>query len=158
MASRGRLGAFVGRQKVTHSTGPYEAGYVKSISRQLDKVIANYTSLISELRINSEDVIYDALEPTFQLSQKYCPKDTRRLVNSGFIEKAKDKARVVLGYAKQGNPPYAAMVHELTHLNHKSPTRSKFLLAALENDEPRIRDRLVKGYAKLLESGKIKKR
>jgi len=114
----------------------------------MTNITDNYQMIIDELGLQSVDVLYDALLPTFKLSQKYCPVDTQDLKDSGFLEKAASRSnpRVVIGYAKGGKPAYAAFVHELTHLYHKSPTRSKFLLAALEEDAGAIQQRIIKGY------------
>ena len=145
MAQRIRLNASVGRQRVTKLTPGNEALYVSSVRSAMQGIIRNYEKLINGLEGASADILYDALLPTFKLSQKYCPKDTGALVDSGFLEKV-GKSKVVIGYAKGGYPHYGVFVHELTHLNHKSPTRSKFLLAALEQDAKAIQRRIIRGY------------
>jgi len=40
------------------------------------------------------------------------------------------------------------LVHEMVNIPHKAPTRSKFLLAALEEDQKNIQKRLTDGYLK----------
>lgn len=152
MTRKINLGASVGRQRITKLTPGNEAHYVAGIREAMRAVISGYERLISELNDVSADVVYDALLPTFKLSQNYCPKDTHRLVNSGFLEiVTRGKTpRVAIGYAKRGDPHYAVFVHELTHLNHKAPTRAKFLLAALEHDQHNIQQRLVRGYKKTI--------
>lgn len=152
MVKRVRVNASVGRQRITSLTPENSAAYVNSIRTAMNNIVANYQMIIDELGLQSVDVLYDALEPTFQLSQKYCPVDTGELKESGFLEKqpSRTSPRVVIGYAKGGKPGYAAFVHELTHLNHKAPTRSKFLLAALEEDAGAIQQRIIKGYKDLM--------
>ena len=146
--ARIRLSASVGRQRVTKLTPGNEANYVASVRSAMQGIVSNFEKLIAGLEGASADILLDALRPTFQLSQKYCPKDTYALVNSGFLEKAgtKKNPRVIMGYAKGGFPNYAVFVHELTHVHHEAPTRSKFLLAAIEQDAANIQKRIVRGY------------
>lgn len=152
MAQRIRLTASVGRQRLTKATPANQAGYVSSIRSAFKRITDNYEKVIGELQGASIDILYDALQPTFELSQKYCPKDTGKLVESGFLEKAgtKNQPRVVMGYAKGGDPFYAVFVHELSHLHHAAPTRSKFLLTALEQDAKNIQRRIVQSYKTML--------
>lgn len=152
MARTVRFNASVGRQRITDLTPGSEAAYVQSIRSQMRDIIKNYEHLIAELGGQSADILYDALEPTFELSQRYVPVDTGELKASGFLEidKASKFPRVVIGYAKNGNPNYAAYVHEMLNLAHKAPTRAKFLLTALEEDAPGIQRRIVKGYKTVL--------
>lgn len=148
MAQKINLTASVGRQRVTALTPGNESNYAGSIRDAMKAITGKYEKLINGLEGASAGILLDALKPTFALSQKYCPKDTRALVNSGFLETTGQGkgSRVVIGYAKGGKPHYAAFVHELTHLRHASPTRSKFLLTALEQDARGIQQRIVRGY------------
>ena len=152
MVKRIKLRASVGRQNLTRSTSMYEANYLGDIRKQLKGITDNYEQLIEEIGNYSADVLLEALEPTFALSQKYVPVDTQKLKDSGFLEidKSSKVPRVVLGYAKAGNPHYAILVHEMVNIQHASPTRSKYLLAALEEDADNIQKRIVVGYKKML--------
>ena len=116
------------------------------------QIIENYTKLLNSLEGDSSEVLYKALEPTFKLSQKYCPKDTGALVESGFLEQVgRGKvAKIAMGYAKGGDPEYAVFVHEFTHVRHEAPTRAKFLLTALEQDAQAIQQRIVRGYRDIM--------
>lgn len=93
------------------------------------------------------DVMYDALEPTFELSQKYVPVDTGELKDSGYLDITKrGKNPVVeIGYGRDG-APYAVYVHEMPHY-HKPPTRFKYLQGALDEDYNQILNRIVRGAA-----------
>lgn len=148
MARKINISASVGRQRITKSVSATEASYVVGIRQAFARITANYGKLIDGLVNITPDIIMEALEPTFELSQKYCPKDTGKLVESGFLETVGvgKNTRVAIGYAKGGNPHYAVYVHELTHLKHASPTRAKFLLTALEQDAPNIQKRIIVGY------------
>jgi hypothetical protein len=147
-----KLNFSVGRQRVTNNTNAYEASYIGGIKNQMSGIINNFQQLCTELSLSTPDVLLEALEPTFELSQKYVPVDTGELKASGYLEidERSRFPRVVMGYGKNGDPSYAALVHEKVELNHKSPTRSKYLLTALEEDEQGIRDRVVKGFKTLL--------
>lgn len=88
----------------------------------------------------SEGAIRYALEAPFELSQKYCPKDTGRLVESGYLTVSASAwgPRGEVGYAPHNDPPYGIWVHERTDLHHKAPTRAKFLQAALEETQGQL--------------------
>lgn len=149
---RVKLNASVGRQRITKNTPGNQVAYIKSIRDQLNTITKGYETLIAELGGQSAEVLYESLVPTFALSQKYVPVDTGKLKASGFLDVDKNATnpRVVIGYGKEGNPEYAVFVHELMEVNHKAPTRAKFLLAALEEDENNIQTRIVQGFKKIL--------
>lgn len=153
MVTKIRIAASVGRQRSSKAMLPYEAGYIKQIRDQFNEILSNYTKIVTELQGQpSVEILYDALEPTFQLSQEYVPVDTGELKNSGFLEKDKGTKtpRVVIGYARAGAPHYAALVHERVDIPHKSPTKAKFLSSALLEDEANIEARIIRGYKHLL--------
>ena len=152
MVNRVKIKATVGRQNLGKGVSPYEAGYVTSIRNQFKAITKNMEALIAGMEEQATDVIYEALEPTFQLSQKYVPVDTQTLKDSGFLEKDESGKypRVQIGYSKAGKVPYAALVHEKVELRHAAPTRAKFLLTALEEQEGEIQDRIVKGFKQVL--------
>jgi len=91
-------------------------------------------------------IVVDALKPTFEKSQKYCPKDTGDLVSSGYLESRKFRGNVVaeIGYARGNKPSYAIYVHEMLEYRHKAPTRAKFLEAAIDEDLSDIQGRILK--------------
>lgn len=66
--------------------------------------------------------------------------DTGALRNSGFTktEQNGDTITTVIGFAKDGDPPYAVFIHERHDLNHAAPTCSGFLLEAAKRFENRI--------------------
>lgn len=122
--------------------------YVPSMQAQMKAIIKSYAAIIANIENVVPDIMAEALEPTLDLAKKYCPKDTHRLVNSGYIEKrpaAKGSLNVVIGFAKGGDPDYAVLVHERVDIYHKPPTRSKFLEAALLEDMANVYVRIVKG-------------
>lgn len=144
------LNISVGRQRVTSATSPYEANYVASIRQQFKIIMDNYVRVIEGLQKVTPEILYDALTPTFKLSQKYVPVDTGVLKDSGFleIERRGKNPRVVIGYGKGGKPDYAGIVHERVDIPHKSPTKAQYLLDALVEDESGIQRRIITGYKK----------
>lgn len=115
---------------------------------KMTDVIMNYTKLVRHLEVVSPDILLDAMQPTFALSQQYCPTDTGRLKDSGYLEITERRGRptVEIGYGFGGEPPYATAVHENLEWQHKAPTRAKWLQVALEEDAQNIQDRIVADY------------
>lgn len=125
------------------------SGSRTSASRGMANVLKNYERLIGNIEEATPEILYEALEPTFKKSQDYCPKDTGELVESGYLEIVtfRKQPRVEIGYGKGGEPEYAVRVHENTEWRHKSPTRAKWLQAALEEDAQAIRGRVIRAYS-----------
>lgn len=114
-------------------------------------ILADFNEFVNELEDKvTPEVMVEALKPTYELSQVYVPYDSGELHNSGYLEIVRRGGRKVaeMGYGKGGSAPYAAYVHERTDLAHKSPTRSKFLQAALDEDYFNIIGRIAAGMRK----------
>lgn len=90
-----------------------------------------------------------AMEPTFEKSKVYCPKDTMDLVKSGYmaVEKFRNGSRLEIGYGKDGTPDYAIFVHEMTYYTHEAPTQAKFLEQAINEDYHLILQRVTDAVA-----------
>lgn len=114
----------------------------------MNQVVKRYKKLIDQLEIATPNILYAALEPTFEKSQDYCPQDTGRLVASGYLEivEFRGKPTVQIGYGKGGDPEYAVTVHENLEWRHKAPTRAKWLQVALAEDANDIERRIVSAY------------
>jgi len=93
-------------------------------------------------------VLYNALEPAFELSKEYCPVDTGAMVDSGYLEISTFRGvpTVEIGYGRAGNPPYTVEVHENLEWRHKDPTRAKWLQVALAESAGQIQDDIRRGY------------
>jgi len=119
------------------------------LRRQLDNLTKNFKSFQNHMEEQAIDVLYDALKPTFDLSQKYVPVDTGRLKDSGYlvVEKTSRGVEAAMGYSYRGNPHYALYVHEIPR-KHAHPTRWKFLQAAIQEDGDRIPGRITQGFKK----------
>jgi hypothetical protein len=110
------------------------ARYADSMRAQSKQVSDMFNNVIADIKDVTADVLYEALQQVFDLSQDYVPVDTGDLKESGFLEKQTfpGGCRVVMGYGRGGDPGYATLVHERVDIAHEAPTRSKFLLAAIE--------------------------
>lgn len=111
-------------------------------------IIDRYKKLVRGLEDVTPEIMLAALEPTFEKSQEYCPKDTGKLVESGYLQitQFRGKPRVEIGYGLGGDPAYAAAVHENLEWRHKAPTRAKWLQVALEEDAGEIQNRVAAAY------------
>lgn len=116
------------------------------LNRQLNRLVQNFQGLAAHMGDQSPEILREALEPTFEKSKVYCPKDTLKLVNSGYLEvqQTSSGAQAALGYARGGSPFYAVYVHEIPRY-HKEPTKWKWLQFALQEDEPVIEELLIRG-------------
>jgi hypothetical protein len=148
---RVRAGASIGRKLVRKASGswPNERKDMSSVREQFRaKIVAPLQQMFDSLEDVSEEIIYDALEPTFDKSQMYCPELTGELRESGYLEivTTKKGPMVEIGYGRGGNPDYAVAVHERTDIKHEEPTRAKYLEAAVLEDLDNIRDRIFSAY------------
>lgn len=139
--------ASIGVKRVA-TTAPAVAsqGYARAMNAQFKAIMDSYKKMLDVIDEVVPDIMVEALEPTLKLAQYYCPKDTHRLVNSGFVEKrpsTRNQMNAVIGFAKNGFPDYAAIVHERVDIPHAAPTRSKFLETALLEDMGNVFGRIV---------------
>ena len=136
--------ATIGRKRLAASISPETAGYTRSARASMAAIIRNYRRFVKNVEQEMPQVLLAALEPTYEKSQEYCPKDTGALVESGYLEITtfRGNSRVEIGYGKGGDPDYAAAVHENMEWRHKAPTRAKWLQIALEEDASAIQGRI----------------
>jgi hypothetical protein len=145
----------IGKLTVRNPVYPYEPGFVNSIRSQMKELADIISSAFDQMENASPILIKNALEPTFEKSQMYCPVDTGDMLASGYLEAvdtSKGNVRVEMGYGKGGNPPYTVYVHEVPHY-HKPPTRWKWLQAAVNEDMPDMLGRLQAEYANFMGMG-----
>lgn len=138
----------VGKLTSKRALFPTEPGYIeqmKATTKELEDILFQ---LMQDIVDASPAAMVNALQPTFEKSQVYCPLDTGDLRASGYLEvtQFRGNPRVELGYARGGNPSYGVVVHENTSFYHKPPTRSKWLQAAMMEDLPMIYSRLGAEY------------
>lgn len=133
--------------RVGMSSGTVRPG--SNLAQQLSVLENNFRSWVLHLTGQSGEVLREALQPTLVKAKKYCPVLTGELRESGYLEVRRTgplgSYQAEIGFAKGGKPSYAIYVHEVPY-NHRSPTRWKFLQAALEEDATAIRARLTTGF------------
>lgn len=127
---------------------PSLPGYTEAMRAQSQAMVKQLMDIINGFENVTTDILLNALDPTAELSDYYCPKDTHKLVESRYLVATsfRGKPRVELGYARGGNPFYAAIVHERLDMRHAEPTCAKFLQRALQEDLGNIQDRIASGY------------
>jgi hypothetical protein len=131
---------------------PWEAGYIDSVRAQMKDLTALLNGVMSQFLDASPEIMIEAMQPTFELSQAYCPVDTGAMKASGYLEVTNTgkEPRVELGYARGGVPFYTALQHETTDFYHEPPTRAKWLQAAVMEDLSNIGARLATGYNRFM--------
>lgn len=119
----------------------------KDASASMRGIINNYNKLIRHIEDVTPEILLDALKPTFEKSQEYCPVDTGAMKESGYLEIVEYRRRptVQIGYGFGGVPPYTATVHENLEWRHEEPTRAKWLQVALDEDASEIEERVING-------------
>lgn len=148
MAVRRRIKLGLGLQRVTAPVYPSEPRYVRQMNAQVKALTEELLSIIDQFEDASEDIMLEALEPTYAKARYYTPIDTGELLDSAYLEKAsfRGQPRVEMGFARGGFPRYAVYVHEIPGYHHEPPTRAKFLEQALKEDLSGILTRLAAGY------------
>jgi hypothetical protein len=129
-----------------------ESDYVQQMQAVLKALKDDLQYIMDQFEDVTPAITMDALRPTFDKSQGYCPVLTGDLKNSGYLEDVgfRGQPRVEMGYAKGGIPRYAVLVHEQVEVPHRPPTRSKFLEAAINEDYGEIIDRVSEGYKRFM--------
>lgn len=118
----------------------------------MKEIIANYASLLKNIKAATPEILAKALVPVFKKAQYYVPEDTGNLWASGTLDygvKPDGKAYARIQFGDE-TAWYAALVHEYTWLNHESPTRSKYLQAAMEEGLSGVIDSLKASYSGMI--------
>lgn len=172
--SRGQYQATEGAQRLNPEAYRWNASYTRyrnlSFSGQMQELITQIDGWSKHITHDCYKVLYNAMLPTFNLSQVYCPvspngsrpygesgtlKRSGRLVvkhKAGTIGGPNSPAEVQITYGGNGVPFYAVYVHEIPR-RHEAPTRYKFLESAIKEDMSNIQQRLVDGM-RLVASGR----
>ena len=147
-----KLNLRMGLTKVNMPQYASESDYVQQVQAVMKALRDDLQYIMDQFEDVTPDITIEALRPIFDKSQEYCPHRTGELRNSGFLESVgfRGEPRVEMGYAKGGIPRYAVLVHEQVEVQHKAPTRSKFLEAAINEDYGEIIDRVYDGYKRFM--------
>lgn len=120
----------VGARRISENRNPQEYDAQKEF-RKIEREVQNF---IGHVQANMGGVLLDGLERILDYSKELCPKDTGALVESGYVATAKVSKNLIaaeVGYAKDGFPDYALIVHEDLTKHHEEPTQAKFLEDAI---------------------------
>lgn len=142
--------ASVGLRRITAQRSAAENVSAGNARRGMQNVVNNITRFVAHMGDQMPEILREALQPTFDKSQRYVPIDTGVLKDSGYLAVVKrfNGAVAEIGYSKGGRPYYGVFVHENLEAHHRSPTRAKFLQAALEEDESAIQRRILDAVKK----------
>lgn len=136
----------MGSRQVRSSYGASSNALTADFRASMAEVLGNYDRFVDHIEGATPAIIRDAVEPTLRKAEVYCPADTGDLRKSKFLEVETRRGQhvVAIGFGKGGKPDYAVFVHEMPYA-HVAPTRSKFLQAALEEDQGSFAGRIARG-------------
>jgi len=143
----------VGRKRFYRNVGdPWQAAYGSKVAKALKEYEGELRSIINGLARVTPDALRYGLEPISVEAQKLVPVDTGDLRSSHYLITKPTIGGVSanIGYAKGGNPAYAAIVHERLDLQHRPPTQAKFMQAAVERKQHLIVPRVTRYLKKYL--------
>jgi len=134
----------IGRTVIKTSESSSSAELGRNLNSSFKEVADNFREFTDKLEGYLPQDLENALEPTLELAKYYTPKETGKLVDSGYIavQGFRGGARVEIGFGKGGDPDYAIYVHEMTGFKHAAPTGAKFLERAVDEDYQGIMDRV----------------
>lgn len=105
--------------------------------QQMQQIAARINQIFAEAADACPEAMLEALRPTKELADMYCPTDTGDMLASGYLEITDadgDNPTVEIGYGRGGEPYYTPIVHEDMNAKHKPPTRAKWLEVAMVED------------------------
>lgn len=141
----------------TFGTGPLSshASFTTQVRAQMENIINTYRNFVEHIEDMTPEILEEALLPTFEKSLAYCPRDTGRMADSGYLETQAHTGvvSVEMGYGRGGEPPYTVFQHENLDFHHEPPTRAKWLQGALEEDADDVSFRIFEGYVKAAGTG-----
>lgn len=113
-----------------NSSDPYD----QDARKQFAFIEKEFERFVGHVEAEAAGLLESWLEFVFEKSQELVPFDTGDLKNSGYIDirMTAKGPRGEIGYAKNGFPDYAVVVHEDTTKYHEPPTQAKFLQQPVE--------------------------
>lgn len=145
------LGASVGRLRVTSAVVyPSEPGFMHAMKKQADALASDLNGYIERFKGVSAEAIKFSVKPIMDRSQELVPVDTGELKASAFMatETMAKGTRVLIGYARYGQPYYAIYVHERLDLRHAQGKSAKFLERAISEKLHVFKSNLMAYYRK----------
>jgi hypothetical protein len=144
-----RIGGAVGLRRISAGTYSAQAASTRAARQNLKSAIAAVQRVLEKVENATPEGLRYAVQPIFDRSQELVPVDTGKLRDSGYIEVTSTArgSRVVVGYAKAGDPHYAVYVHENLYAKHLPPTGARFLYGAFEELGDQVAPRLAEYLA-----------
>lgn len=130
----------VGRTNIRVTDDSSAASLGRGLNAAFGELVENFRWYVNQLEGFLPEDMLAAMQPTFEKSQEWCPKDKGTLVESGYleVESFRGSIRVEMGYGRNDSPDYAIYVHEMVDFHHEEPTRAKWLQAAVDEDYYKI--------------------
>jgi hypothetical protein len=124
--------------------------YTLQSRQQMRDIIRQYEEFCRHLIDATPEIIQDAFWDVLAEARYLCPKDTGRLRESAYNEilTRGQSPKVEIGFGRNGEPHYTALVHEDLMMQHQAPTQAKFLQTALETQGGVFQGRIIDGYLK----------
>jgi len=112
----------------------------------MDHIASQLNGAIDGIKNATAEGMAYALMPILERSQELVPVDTGKLKRSAFITVTQSVSGpvAVIGYARYGQPHYAAFVHEMLHIPHQKGKSAKFLEIAVNEKIGIFKRRLVR--------------
>lgn len=143
-----RFKARIGRERVGGAVPDSIGSATLDVRSQMNAIIQEYFRWTQHMEEQADDVLYEALKPTFEKTQQRVPLKDGDLIASGYLEKRtfRGNATVEIGYAKGGSPEYAIEQHENLEYNHAEGRTAKYLERPLLEDADAIQSAIMRGF------------
>ncbi len=123
---------------------PATIGATQDLRKQFALVERRLASVINTIEEATHEALDFALDPIFLQAHEWVPVDKGPLSESLYLETAQTAAGAFaeIGFGTGESASYAVIVHENLEVRHESPTRAKFLEAAINKHEKDVLPRL----------------
>lgn len=121
--------ASIGLKRIPKTQAKNVRDATRNMREQFKVLNDNLARALQHIEDVTAESLEEAMMPIFKESQQLVPKDTLRLMKSGFLSVGtfRGQPAVNIGYGLGNKPPYAIVVHEDMHAAHKDGTQAKFL-------------------------------
>lgn len=132
--------------KAGRTKAQVKIGGGRNTKAQAAQVISNLQEVIRSVDGATPEAIEAGLRLIFNKSQEYVPVLSGELKESGYVEVVPGffRHKGEVGYARNGRPDYAIIVHELVENQHEAPTSAKYLQKAVEEELDKVAAVMVK--------------
>lgn len=134
----------IGLRRIPSSTARTAKAATLDARKQFKMLEKNLQKAIQHVTDVTAPALAEAMKPIFLESQKLVPKDTLRLMKSGFLSSGtfRGQPAVSIGYGVGKSSKYAIFVHEDLSAQHADGTQAKFLEAPYKKQLNQIAGRV----------------